>query len=158
MQNEQIKNRLALFISTVGYSGYLKPAPGTWGSLAAMLLAPALFMPLNIPGRLAILLIILGIGTWAATRTERITATKDPGSIVIDELLGLWATYCLFPELSPLLYLLGFGFFRLFDILKPWPVKNLETAFEGGLGVMIDDVAAGIYAAFCLGLFNYILL
>lgn len=156
MLNEHTKDRLALFIATFGYSGLLKPAPGTWGSLAAMLLAPFVFMPFNLPGRIAVLLLILGLGTWAASQAERIMGRKDPGSVVIDEVLGLWATYCLFATLTPFMYLAGFALFRLFDITKPWPVKQLETAFEGGLGVMVDDVAAGIYAAIGLGIVHWL--
>lgn len=156
MMNDQNKDRLAVFVATFGYSGYLKPAPGTWGSLAAMLLAPVLFMPLNLPGRIAVLLLVLAAGTWTAGESERIMGRKDPGCVVIDEVLGLWATYALFPELSAIGYLLGFGLFRLFDITKPWPVRQMETAFKGGLGVMVDDVAAGAYAAITLGIIRWV--
>lgn len=88
---------------------------------------------------------ILFSGTLAAGRAERLLGRKDPSEVVIDEVFGQWIT--LLPLAAPTFwdYAAAFAFFRLFDIAKPWPVRRLETV-GGGLGIMIDDAAAGVYA------------
>jgi phosphatidylglycerophosphatase A len=117
-----------------------------------MFLAPFAFLPLSPGYRFLVLGIVFIIGALAAARTEKIMEEKDPGCVVIDELLGLWVCYLFFPPLSPLLLAIGFVLFRIFDIQKPWPVRASETWLPGGWSVMIDDVIAGIYAGFCLWL------
>jgi phosphatidylglycerophosphatase A len=139
-------------IATLWIAGHGPKAPGTWGSLVALLLAPFAFLPLSLGYRLLVLGIIFIIGALAAARTETIMEKKDPGCVVIDELLGLWVCYLFFPSLSPLLLAIGFVLFRIFDIQKPWPVRASETWLPGGWSVMIDDVIAGLYAGFCLWL------
>lgn len=133
-------------MATLGPAGRMKYAPGTWGSAVAALAAPFLFMPLPLVGRLIVLAIILVVGTWCASRTEKVLCCKDPGCIVIDELLGQWVTLLPFATAGWLEIGLAFAFFRAFDITKPWPIKRAEKAFPGGLGVMVDDVVAGVYA------------
>lgn len=133
-------------MATLGPAGRMKYAPGTWGSAVAALTAPFLFMPLPMVGRLIVLALILAIGTWCASRTEKVLCCKDPGCVVIDELLGQWVALLPFAALNWIEIGLAFVFFRAFDILKPWPIKRAETAFPGGLGVMIDDVVAGLFA------------
>jgi phosphatidylglycerophosphatase A len=97
---------------------------------------------------LVVVLAITLIGTWAASRTERLSARKDPGKVVIDEVVGQ------FIALIPVPFVLGtawwaailsFVFFRFFDIVKPYPARRLES-LESGLGIMADDVVAGVYA------------
>jgi len=116
-------------------SGLLPWAPGTWGSLAAL--------PF---GLLAASAAVFVLGLWAAQGYERVTAVKDPGAIVIDEVVGQWIA--LIPAgLNPLGVVLAFLFFRAFDIAKPWPVGWADRQLKGAFGIMADDVIAGVYAA-----------
>lgn len=160
---------VALAVATCGV-GYLPLAPGTWGSAVGvgiyLLLREALARLLatysanyNLSAlqvesvRAAIMLaLIFGVaaaGVWAATKTEKLFGRKDPGAVVVDEVAGQLITF-LFIPLSVTLnwWLIGAGFllFRAFDIWKPYPIRRLE-ALEAGLGIMADDVLAGIYAA-----------
>jgi len=158
------KDLVALGIATCGV-GYLPVAPGTWGSLLAVGLfliarlcvlgqvnsvGPA-FGRYAFPalGLLAILLVTF-IGIWAASRTERVLRMKDPGKVVIDEVAGQWIA--LLPltlagtARLPWLVIIAFLLFRLFDIVKPYPARKMES-LKGGLGIMADDLVAGAYAA-----------
>ncbi|MES9995449.1 phosphatidylglycerophosphatase A [Desulfovibrio aminophilus] len=139
-------DRLALEVATLGPLGRLPKAPGTWGSAAAVLAAPWLFLPLPTNGRLLLLALILGLGIWASTRAEAILGRTDPGCVVVDELLGQWATLLPLTAPTPLPLLLGFALFRLLDILKPWPIRAVERSLPGGLGIMADDLLAGLIA------------
>ena len=143
-------DRLALIVSGLGPIGRMPGARGTWGSAAAVLVAPALFLPLPFLARLLVLAVIFYVGAKAADRAEIILGVKDPGHVVIDELLGQWLTFL--PLAAPTTFELvaGFFLFRAFDILKPPPVRASENWLPGGQGVMIDDVLAGIYAGLCL--------
>ncbi|MBG0789620.1 MAG: phosphatidylglycerophosphatase A [Desulfovibrionaceae bacterium] len=146
----------ATALATLGPVGHFPKAPGTWGSLAAVVAAPWLFLPFSLPVRALILAAVFAAGTWACCRAEAVLGQKDPGCVIVDELFGQWLTLFLFASM-PLWYLaLGFILFRLFDILKPWPVKWAETAFPDGLGVMADDGVAGLYALGVLHLVHYL--
>jgi phosphatidylglycerophosphatase A len=129
-------------------AGLLKPGPGSWGSAAAALLWLAAGKALA-PGPLGWLtltaaLAALAIGIPAATRVEQESGREDPGHVVIDEVAGQWIA--LIHSRVNLSHLLaGFLFFRLFDIVKPWPARQLE-GLPAGWGIMLDDVAAGVYA------------
>lgn len=92
-----------------------------------------------------------GIGWWASAVYVRITRMKDPGLIVIDEVAGLWLTLAVAP-LDPVAIGLGFLFFRVADIAKPWPVSWADQRLSGGLGIMLDDILAGLYAGGALWL------
>lgn len=138
--------------------GFFPVGPGTAGSLAAVaiaywLSAYAHWRPIHV-GLLAVAAIPIGV--WAASVAARERKIKDPGIVVIDEVLGQWITLAgasLFDWKS---LLAGFCLFRLFDIWKPAPVRNLE-ALPSGLGIVADDVMAGIYGAlvlFLMGCFN----
>jgi phosphatidylglycerophosphatase A len=143
---------LGTALATLGPIGHFPKAPGTWGSLAAVVAAPWLFLPLPLWGRLAALALVFAVGTWACGVAERTMGRKDPGCVIIDELFGQWLALLFFAAM-PVWYLaLAFVLFRVFDILKPWPVRWAETAFPGGLGVMADDGVAGLYALLCLHL------
>lgn len=128
--------------------GNLKPGPGTWGSLAAALIwygASRAIMPQLQPAVLAAMtLIAIAVGIPAATAISRASGTKDPQNVVIDEVAGQWITL-LFVPVSWKTLLAGFILFRGFDILKPPPVRQLERLPEG-TGIVVDDVAAGVYA------------
>jgi phosphatidylglycerophosphatase A len=135
---------LAVFIATFGYVGFFPIAPGTAGSLAALVLY-ALVRWAGTPAvELVTIVAVFAIGIWAATGTERALARKDPGPVVIDEVLGMLITLAFLP-LSPWGIVAGFLIFRLFDVIKPFPAGRLEH-LPGGLGIMADDAMAGVYA------------
>lgn len=139
---------LALSLATLGPAGRMRPAPGTWGSLVAVILAPVLFLPWSMGGRMLVLALIFPFGSWCASRAEQILGRKDPGSVVIDELWGQWITLLpLGSGVSDWPWLLvGLVLFRFFDIGKPWPVHASEHWLPRGWGIMIDDGFAGLYA------------
>lgn len=141
---------LWLRLATLGPIGRLPVAPGTFGSAAAVVLAPFVLLPLPLPWRVAVLAALFYVGAQAAGRAERLLGQKDPGQVVIDEVLGQWLT--LLPLAGPDLPELAAGFvlFRLFDITKPPPIHASERWLPGGYGVMIDDVLAGVYAGVAL--------
>jgi phosphatidylglycerophosphatase A len=153
------KPRLALAIATSLGLGYLPKAPGTWGSLAGILIygltlsyfpSPAASRTLGVTAASALALAVAGV--WAADRSANFAARKDPQIVVIDEVSGQHLTYAL--ALAPLNWkylLLGFILFRAFDIWKPFPARQSES-LPGGLGIMADDWAAGLYAALGLWL------
>ena len=138
-----------MFIATGAYSGYLPKAPGTWGSLVGVLLWTLGLHKLTPPAYALMLAGILLIGTAAAGAAEKIVDQSDPGLVVIDEILGQLLALALVPW-HPLAALAGFALFRFFDILKPFPVGWLDQHIHGGLGIMLDDVMAGIYALLIL--------
>lgn len=134
-----------MFIATGAYSGYLPKAPGTWGSLVGVLLWAAGLYKLEPLAYAVMLGVLLLVGTAASGAAEKIVDQSDPGLVVVDEILGQLLTLALAPR-HPLAAVAGFALFRLFDILKPFPVNWLDQHIHGGLGIMLDDVAAGIYA------------
>ena len=152
--SEQISGQgVARILATAGGAGYAPIAPGTFGSAVGVVL----FAVLSALHPLLFILTtatLLALGTWASDRAEEFFGKKDDGRIVIDEVVGqlialaplLFFTNLAFPHS---LALLGAGFllFRLFDIWKPGPVAWAERRFEGGAGVMLDDVVAGALAA-----------
>ena len=147
--------RWATLIATFFGSGRLRPGPGTWGSLASGLLWAALARSLSPSLRtpVAILLAVLVtlIGIPAATRVARGTGRKDPQFVVIDEVAGQLVALIAVP-LAWKSFLAGFILFRAFDIVKPPPVRQLE-AIPDGAGIVLDDIAAGLYALVAVHLF-----
>jgi len=137
-----------MFIATGCYSGYLPKAPGTWGSLVGLLLF-FLLHTLSLEIYLAVIAGIFVIGTFAAGEAEKIMDHQDPGLVVIDEIVGMLITMIAVPA-TPLAMALGFILFRIFDIWKPFPVNFFDQRFHGGLGIMLDDVMAGIYSLIIL--------
>ncbi|HEX3722937.1 MAG TPA: phosphatidylglycerophosphatase A [Nitrolancea sp.] len=144
----------ATLVATFFGAGRLRPGPGTWGSLATGLLwwliashiSPAARLPLI----LALLVLVVAIGIPAATLEARGSGKKDPSHVVIDEVAGQLLTYIACPIVWPAL-LAGFILFRVFDILKPPPVRSLERLPEG-TGIVVDDLGAGVYALIVLQL------
>ncbi|HEY8011070.1 MAG TPA: phosphatidylglycerophosphatase A [Rudaea sp.] len=135
-----------------GFGSGLSPvAPGSAGSLAALLPWLAL-RELPWPLYFVVLALAFALGVWACGWVVRVLRIDDPGVAVWDEFVGQWIA------LAPLLWLesawwwiaAGFILFRIFDIAKPWPVSWADRRLDGGLGVMLDDVFAGIYAAIVL--------
>ena len=129
--------------------GLIPEMPGTMGSLAALPLARLLFSLGDWPAVAAAAVVIFAIGWWASAELERHSDTSDPSYIVVDEVAGQLIPLILVPP-DWLLYALGFGLFRFFDIVKPWPVSWADREIKGGLGVMFDDVLAGLFAAIVL--------
>ncbi len=154
MEHRSLLDRLSLAVSTLGPIGWLPKAPGTWGSLAAVVAAPFIFLPFSLQIRLWILAALFVLGGLAAHRAEKILGQKDPGCVVIDEVLGQWVCFLpfafRFASVNFWHLAIGFALFRAFDILKPWPIRRSETWLPGGFGIMLDDVIAGILAALCL--------
>lgn len=144
-----IKDDLVKWIATGGGIGYLPRAPGTWGSVLgagiAFLLAAWSHTIYGVG-----LLVLFGVGTWAAGATEALLGRRDAAPIVIDEIVGILVTYYVLPR-TLLALLSGFVLFRLFDILKPVPLPQLERC-PGGWGIMLDDLAAGLLAQGCIRL------
>ena len=162
------KDYLALAIATCGV-GYLPLAPGTWGSLVGVGLFVLLrnyALDLLSYGRsrhwdllqiayatvtlefVAICFLAL-IGVWAGSRTERLSGKKDPGKVVMDEVAGQMIALLPVPLAFGSVWgftILAFILFRFFDIVKPYPARKMES-LKGGLGIMADDLVAGIYAA-----------
>jgi phosphatidylglycerophosphatase A len=130
-------------------------APGTVGSAVALL--PWLWLrSLSLPIYLAIVLLAFVLGVWASAWVVRRSGVQDPQVVVWDEFVGVWITLIAAPP-GWRWMLVGFALFRVFDIWKPWPVGTLDKRVEGGLGVMLDDVAAGVYGLACMQALAYAL-
>jgi phosphatidylglycerophosphatase A len=143
---------LALVISTCGV-GYLPLMPGTYGSLVGV----GIFLGLTqlAKGNVLVAVVLVSIvvvtfaGIWASSRTEELSGRKDPGKVVVDEVAGQLISLfplTLFAHWSSIAVIISFILFRFFDIVKPYPARRFE-ALKGGLGIMCDDLAAGVYAA-----------
>ncbi|HKC62918.1 MAG TPA: phosphatidylglycerophosphatase A [Pyrinomonadaceae bacterium] len=177
VDKRSLRDYFALAFATWGV-GFIPLAPGTFGSAVgvgifllerwattrALIFAARhgwnleLFESLHIASVLLILTAITFIGTWAATRVEKSTGRKDPGIVVVDEVAGQLVALMFLPfNASVWLVLAGFLLFRLFDIWKPYPIRKLES-LESGLGIMADDILAGVYAAILLSLVTTIYL
>lgn len=144
----------ACLLATWFGSGLLRPAPGTWGSLAALPFAWAIVY-YGGPMALAVAtVIVFAVGCWAGGVYEQAGGGKDPGMVVIDEVAGQWLVLIVAP-LDLWYYLAGFLLFRLCDITKPWPANWAERRFTGGLGIMMDDIMAALYGVVAIAGFRY---
>jgi phosphatidylglycerophosphatase A len=147
-------NGVALAIATAGGVGYARFAPGTWGSLVGLV---AFFLTRHLPlaWQFGLVALVSVLGVWASGVAARHFHRDDPGQAVIDEVAGQWLT-CVSTAASAgyLVPLVGFGLFRAFDITKPWPIRRLES-LHGGLGIMADDLAAGVLANVVLQLVGH---
>jgi phosphatidylglycerophosphatase A len=143
-------NRLALLLSSFFGCGYFPKAPGTAGSLGGIAVAVLLaYFGLGRGSLLILLLVLLAPSIWSATATARVLNRKDPGQVVIDEVLGQWVTLLGAAVWSWKSFLAAFILFRLFDIWKPQPVRAAESLPEG-TGIVMDDLIAGVYGALIL--------
>lgn len=138
----------ALALATCLGIGYIPFASGTFGSLPGLLLTYLAHRAAGPPAAFATLLGLLFAGTWAAGRAERHFGVKDSGKVVIDEVVGQMMALLFLPLTAGTL-LCGFVLFRVFDILKPFPVRRFES-LPGGSGIMADDLMAGLYANLAL--------
>ncbi len=142
-------------LATGFYIGMIPKAPGTWGSLAAFL-PWFLLKDLPLPAYLIVLATVFVLGFFVSGSAEKILDRPDAGPIVIDEILGMFITLTLAPP-HPAAWILGFILFRIFDIFKPFPVSWFDQRVHGGIGIMMDDVVAGIYALGSLQLIWFII-
>jgi len=135
--------RLGLLIATCGYIGFVPVAPGTAGSAAGVAL---FYLIRGVEAAWAqplLIAVLFVVGVWAASMTERVLGGIDPGPVVIDEVVGMLITLLWLP-VTPLGALAGFLVFRVLDVVKPWPSRQLES-LHGGLGIMSDDAMAAVY-------------
>lgn len=166
---ESIKDHIALAITTCGV-GYLPLAPGTWGSMVGVAIYVAfqmLFWETGIGqqsigggiydyvlfvGYLVFLIIFCIIGMWASGIGSELLGNSDPSEAVIDEVVGQLITFVFVPFVMGWQFvLIGFLLFRLFDIWKPYPINDLQ-GLPAGIGIVADDVLAGVYAAVSLAI------
>jgi len=137
-----------------GFGTGLSPwAPGTMGSLLGVALA---WWTLPLTGELRLLVAIALIlsGIWLCGESARRIGVHDHPGIVWDEIAAMYLVLLLLPPSLPL-WALGFGLFRLFDIWKPWPIRDLDHRLRGGLGIMLDDLVAALYAALILVIYRW---
>ncbi|MCK5895669.1 MAG: phosphatidylglycerophosphatase A [Cocleimonas sp.] len=134
-----------------GFGSGLAPfAPGTFGTLAAVPLY-LLMMPLSLPLYLGVTLISVLVGFWLCGKSSEMLGVHDHSGIVWDEFAGFFITMIAAPQGWQWI-VLGFALFRLFDIWKPWPIHIIDKKVQGGVGIMMDDVIAGVYALVVLQL------
>jgi len=152
----QFREKAVMFLATGGFVGNIPVAPGTFGSLLGIPLCYALSkvgLPLAVLGAVG----LIAVAIWIAQLAETITNQKDPGRIVIDEIAGMVVTLIGVPfHLTSVVT--GFFIFRALDILKPFPIRLLERRVSGGAGVVLDDVAAGIFSNILVRLALYFFL
>ncbi len=157
MSDEAIKKLLwrhpAHFLALGLGSGLLPRAPGTWGSLAAVAIYPLVFAKLSLGWAALGLLLAFVVGVYLCGKCSAALGVHDHGAIVWDEFVGQWMVLLYICEAWNLHWftagVLAFGLFRLFDIVKPWPISWFDQHTRGGFGVMLDDVLA---AGFGIGL------
>jgi phosphatidylglycerophosphatase A len=143
--------RFHTLLSTWFGCGYSPVGPGTAGSLAALLIAWLLISHAGMPPAclLPLTLLLTAPAIWASSATAIDLGKEDPQIVVIDEVLGQWLTLAAMVHVNWQSYLLGLALFRIFDITKPWPIRKLER-LHGGLGIVADDLLAGVYGAVVL--------
>lgn len=148
----KVLNAVILFIAEGAYSGKSPFAPGTAGTIVGVLLYWGLknVSPYHY---IALTCLLCIVGTWAAGRAEVLLAKRDSPSIVIDEIAGYLISMFMVP--GGWRYIIaGFFLFRMFDVLKPWPLYDLQNV-HGGIGVMLDDIGAGVYTNILLQIVIY---
>ena len=139
-----LKEKAVLFFATGFFVGNVPLAPGTFGTLLGI---PLCFLLTKIGFFRAVLFIAIFVmaAIWASHRVQQIIKQEDPACIVVDEISGFMVTMLGLP-LNAVSILLGFIVFRAFDIIKPFPIRYLEKKIPGGAGIVLDDVAAGIFS------------
>ncbi|MFU8819778.1 MAG: phosphatidylglycerophosphatase A [Desulfurivibrio sp.] len=148
-------DKLVMLLATGFGLGRLPKAPGTWGTLAAFPIQLALLTLAPLTYALALAAIFI-LAVVVAGMAEKILDRPDPGMVVIDEIIGMLIALIAVPA-TPLAWLAAFLFFRFFDILKPWPIRLIDQRCHGGLGIVLDDILAGLYALACTHLLLYLL-
>jgi len=143
-------DKAALFLATGCYVGKIPFAPGTFGSAAGLPIAYLVSLT-PLPFSLFLIIALIGFAVLISNRAEIVMAKKDPGDIVIDEIIGIVITFTNF-AINAWILITGFILFRIIDILKPYPIRWIDRQVPGGCGVVMDDVIAGIYANLILRL------
>lgn len=138
------KEKAVVFLATGFGLGFIPLIPGTFGTLPGIALCYFL-VQVPVAAAAGLIICIIAVAIWIAGAAEKSLGQKDPGKIVIDEIAGLTVALFGFP-FDTFHVVAGFIAFRIFDVWKPFPLRNLEKRFSGGTGVVIDDVGAGIYA------------
>jgi len=149
---KQIVSDPVLFLAFGFGSGLAKKAPGTFGTLAAVPLYLALVQAQSLIVYSVVTLLVILVGVWICGQAAEKLGEHDFGGIVWDEIAGFLVTMWLIPFTWQAVAL-GFILFRVFDIVKPWPIRWIDRQVDGGLGIMLDDVLAGVFAG---GLLFYI--
>lgn len=140
-----------------GFGSGLAPfAPGTFGTLAAIPLY-LLMSTQSLTIYLLITLVVSIVGIWICDKSSNLLGVHDHSGIVWDEFAGYFVTMIAAPT-GWIWVIIGFALFRLFDIWKPWPISVLDKQVHGGLGIMVDDILAGVFAAICLQILAYFLI
>lgn len=131
-----------MFLATGGYIGRITIAPGSFGSLVGI---PLVYMLARIPFPMAVMATVLFIAgaVWVADQGEKALGTHDPGCIVIDEIVGICVALLGLP-CTPAFVVSGYVIFRILDIVKPPPARQVDRKLNGGLGIVMDDVIAGL--------------
>lgn len=133
-----------------GFGAGLAPrAPGTAGSLVGLVAAWVLAHA-ALPWRLAVVLGVIGAGIWICGESARRLSAHDDQRIVLDEIAGVLLASLVVGDGAVAALILVFVFFRFFDIAKPWPIRDVDHRLGGGLGIMLDDLIAAVYAAVCV--------
>ena len=146
-------NEIQHKIATLGFIGFLPHAPGTFGTAVCFI-----FMIILQPNDIVLLFLLVPlflIGMYASNISEKLLG-KDSGHIVIDEFYGYLVSVLFIPKSAGYL-IAAFILFRIFDIFKPSPIREMEKKYTGGFGIMIDDVLAGVYTNFCLQFIRYLM-
>ena len=143
----------------VGFgSGLLKPAPGTWGTLAGLMLS-ILLWNITQSNLFFIFLTVISFifGCYLCQKTSNDLGVHDDGRIVWDEIVAIFLMFAFLPEYNWFTYILTFISFRIFDILKPYPIRYFDEKLESGLGIMVDDILAAIFALISLYIIYWII-
>ena len=143
----------------VGFgSGLLKPAPGTWGTLAGLMLS-ILLWNITQSNLFFIFLAVISFifGCYLCQKTSNDLGVHDDGRIVWDEIVAIFLMFVFLPEYNLFTYILTFISFRIFDILKPYPIRYFDEKLESGLGIMVDDILAAIFALISLYIIYWII-
>jgi phosphatidylglycerophosphatase A len=135
--------------------GLAPVAPGTAGSLLGVLLA-WLVLDLALNLQIALGVLLFGAGIWICGNSSRRLGQHDPGGIVWDEIAAMYLTLLVAPA-TITAWIAAFVLFRVFDIVKPWPIRDLDHRMGGGLGIMLDDLVAALYAAILLVLYRWLM-
>lgn len=141
--------RVLKYIATLGFIGYLPFAPGTLGTICALIVI--IILKPSVALHALITLIIIPVGIISAHRAETLINEKDSRHIIVDEFCGYFFSLLLIP-FSLISAVTAFFLFRFFDILKPFPIRTLESSLSGGIGIMADDIMAAIYTNIILQL------
>ena len=137
-----------------GFGTGLAPfAPGTFGSIPGLILF-WLTLDFGLYVQLSIAIAMALVGIWICGESARRIGVHDHGGIVWDEIVGMYVTLFLAP-VSIVGFVLAFVLFRIMDIVKPWPIRDLDHSMQGGLGIMLDDLLAALYAALLLALYGW---